>query len=223
MITMGLGAGTLAYFSDTEAAVDNTFTAGTIDISVDGQNPWTNTYKVRVDGDCSDAPDLKPSQVGYIRFPVENVGTNPLDLYKKVWNIDDTTGIETYKCTGIGAAVSSEPECEAAVANGGDANDISNWIFFDLKVNDKVLIKDGVLTVGKGATAPGATGSVEGQWMYLGRLQPGEAMKVEQSFHLYFSTSNLYQGDVMTFDETLLAYQCEGYIPTPPGGVMVFP
>ncbi len=36
---IAIGA-TTAYFSDTETSTGNTFSAGTIDIAVNGQNPW---------------------------------------------------------------------------------------------------------------------------------------------------------------------------------------
>lgn len=36
-----LGAGTFAYFSDIETSLGSTLTAGTVDIKVAGQNPWT--------------------------------------------------------------------------------------------------------------------------------------------------------------------------------------
>ena len=38
-----IGGGIYAYFSDVETSTDNTFTAGTLDLTVDTENPWTST------------------------------------------------------------------------------------------------------------------------------------------------------------------------------------
>jgi predicted ribosomally synthesized peptide with SipW-like signal peptide len=43
MIMALVGGGTWAFFSDPEAIVDNVFTAGTIDLHVDGDMSWTDT------------------------------------------------------------------------------------------------------------------------------------------------------------------------------------
>jgi len=209
IVATAAGAGTLAFFSDVEVATDNTFTAGTIDIAVDGENPWEKNYTVRVPGDTSNSPDLKPSQTGYINFTVKNVGTNPLDLWKMIDNVGCNTGAATYYCDcgeyGSGN-VSSEPECVAMCANQGkDKNDIDKWMYFDLSVDGEVIIPDESVRIG----------DVKGKYIYLGRLEPGHEVVVNQSFHLYNCTPNDYQGDVMEFDERLEAYQVEGYQPEP--------
>ena len=49
--------GTIAYFSDTETSTGNTFSTGTIDISVDDQNPWTKKFELK---------DMKPSETGIL-------------------------------------------------------------------------------------------------------------------------------------------------------------
>jgi len=70
-----LWAGTRAFFTDTETSTGNTFTTGTIDISVDDQNPWSRETPYKLE-------DMKPSQTDYIDFTVYNSGTNPVNLYK---------------------------------------------------------------------------------------------------------------------------------------------
>ena len=42
LVTGLVVGGTLAYFSDTETSTGNLFTAGTIDLEVNGTNPWTS-------------------------------------------------------------------------------------------------------------------------------------------------------------------------------------
>ena len=56
--------GTRALFTDEEVATGNVFEAGTIDIAVDGQNPW------EADGQYTIA-DMKPCYTDYIEFEIE--------------------------------------------------------------------------------------------------------------------------------------------------------
>ncbi len=74
--------GTIAYFSDTETSVGNTFTAGTIDISL---NPKGGQAVKTVSGDL----DLKPSQTGWTRTVVTNIGTNPAEIWKHIGNVEN--------------------------------------------------------------------------------------------------------------------------------------
>ena len=84
-----------AFFSDTETSTNNTFTAGTIDISVDGQNPWNKSWENYLD---------KPCQTNYMKFVVENVGENPANLWKRLYNVETNGGDNSY------CGASSEPE-----------------------------------------------------------------------------------------------------------------
>jgi len=108
--------GTIAYFSDTETSVGNTFTAGTIDISLNskgGQAVQT------VSGDL----DLKPSQTGWTKAVVTNVGTNPAEIWKHIGNVENREH-------GI-----VEPEQEYYDEHDGSENwKISNWIHYDMLV-----------------------------------------------------------------------------------------
>ena len=77
MLTVGVvlaavGGATYSYFSDTETSTGNTFTAGTIDISV-GDAPWTSGYTLS---------DMKPCYTDYIDFTIHNDGTNPANIWK---------------------------------------------------------------------------------------------------------------------------------------------
>jgi predicted ribosomally synthesized peptide with SipW-like signal peptide len=120
--------GTVAYFTDTETSTGNTFTAGTIDIAVNSQNPWSQTGQYHF-------ADMKPSQVEYSNFTINNVGTNPVNVWKKV------------DVTGTGGGVMSEPECleqsgtwdGAACTGGQEKSDIDTAITYDLSV----VLKDG--------------------------------------------------------------------------------
>jgi len=82
--------GTVAYFSDTETSTGNTFSTGVIDININGQNPWTQSWHIK---------DMKPCETGYITFNIQNPGNNPVNVWKTIKNI--TTNDEPI----------NEPEC----------------------------------------------------------------------------------------------------------------
>lgn len=197
--------GTTAYFTDEEKSEGNSFTAGTIDIAVDGQNPWTQSETLNV-------VDMKPSQHEYTEYVIKNVGTNPANVWKK---IDVKTQEE---------GTTSEPECVAyggtwtnpngPCTGGTPKNDIATVIRYDMsvwvynvdpKTNPsaqpvwwQVIYTD---EMGKMLSA------VNGQNILLGMIPEGWYMKVQQSYHMDKDTGNWAQGDKLTFDITLKAEQ----------------
>jgi predicted ribosomally synthesized peptide with SipW-like signal peptide len=120
-VVIGLVAsGTWAVFTDTETITNNTFTAGTIDISL---NPTDGQAVATVSGDL----DLKPCQVGYTRIIVTNDGTNPAEVWKHIANVvNDENDVV-------------EPEQAFYTANSGsDAYLLSDWIHYDMSVGEAV-------------------------------------------------------------------------------------
>ncbi|MCD6178138.1 hypothetical protein J7K03_02730 [bacterium] len=61
--------GTVAYFSDVEVSKGNTFSAGTLDLTVNNENPWTSTV--------FSISDVKPGDSGTAIIKLKNVGTLP--------------------------------------------------------------------------------------------------------------------------------------------------
>lgn len=211
LLTIGLvsavafGA-TRALFSDTETSVDNTFTAGTIDISVDDENSWERTEPFAL-------TDMKPCYTDYINFTIKNVGSNPANIWKKLGSIVTEDNIQ------------SEPECVEGGADwdassesctGGTytpKHDVQYYINYDLLVevydaaNAKVwwqaiyVDSDDVTVAEIAAMADG---------VYLGMLPVGYTMKVTQSYHMIDSVTNWAQGDEMSFDISLEAEQLTG-------------
>lgn len=192
--------GTYALFFDTEIAENNTVTAGTIDIAIDGQNPWTGSYSI---------PDIKPGETKYIEFNVKNVGQNPVNLSKKISNWQESTGIVSEpECTEqSGAWDNANNTCD--FNSHTDENDIQTQIIYDLSVEVyevgattpiwwQTIYADSenqTLASVYGPVTPGAYNSVK-----LGMLPVGATMKVKQSYHLNINTGNAYQGDQLTFD-----------------------
>ena len=60
-----------AYFNDTETSSGNSFTAGTIDLTVDAQNPWASTEFT--------AENLVPGSTGFKTMLLTNAGSSPRD------------------------------------------------------------------------------------------------------------------------------------------------
>lgn len=113
-----LGAGTFAYFSDTETSVGNTFTAGTIDISLNPE-AYDGQQVVTVEGDL----DLKPCQTGYTYTDLTNDGLNPCEVWKHVDNVvNEENGIVEPEQEYYNAHADSWTWC------------ISDWIRYDMYV-----------------------------------------------------------------------------------------
>ncbi len=202
--TAGYGV-TQALFSDEEVSGVNTFSTGTIDIKVNGQNPWNQTAGYTLS-------EMKPSYTGYIDFMIKNVGTNPANVWKT---------LESFAYDDPNDTV-SEPECEA---EGGGAtwdnanptpcpgrnaeNDIDSVINYDMKVE---LYKPG-------GTEPVwwetiyldsdevKMDTLKDKEMYLGMIPVGWKMKVTQSYHMVSEAGNKYQSDSIDFVINLRAEQ----------------
>jgi predicted ribosomally synthesized peptide with SipW-like signal peptide len=192
-----VAGGTWAYFSDTEESLGNTFTAGTIDISVNGENPWEGTGYFTI-------ADMKPCDVEYIDFTINNIGENEVDVWKH------------FEITGTSGGAMTEPECIAEngtwdsvnqqCQNNVPSDDIASVIDYDLVVDGVVIID---------ITADVQITDIECCWIYLGRIEPGEDMVVTQSYHMQGTAGNEYQGDTMDFTIELFAQQTRGCPPDP--------
>lgn len=84
---------TTAYFSDTETSSGNTFTAGTLDLAVDGENPATTTAKFNFG-------PLAPGATGTVTYDLENVGNLPGDLSLSSFNCTSSEGTNPESETG---------------------------------------------------------------------------------------------------------------------------
>jgi predicted ribosomally synthesized peptide with SipW-like signal peptide len=195
LIIAGIGgamvAGTRAFFSDTETSPNNTLAAGTIDISVDGQNPWTKTYLT------TDLDDLKPGMNKTITFPVKNEGVNDLVLWKRINIKVRDEGLNT------------EPECLAEQGTWSGTNctggtrktDVDSRIHYDmtLRLENMIPMAWNVMM-----------SDIDQLWIPLGKIAPGETVQVTQVYKLDDLTGNEYQGDKLTFDIDLYAEQLKG-------------
>lgn len=193
---IAIGA-TTAFFSDTETSTGNTFSAGTIDIAIDQQNPWTSHYSVG---------DLKPGETGNINFDITNVGQNPVNVSKTLTNIAGTGGAAIFNCGAYSA--SSEPECVAE--NGVPNDDVASKIVYDLSVevyaspaSTTPIWWQEIYNVGEGKSLTDVYGANGGGYVALGMIPVGGHMKVTQSYHFNPNAGNEYQGDALSFDITI--------------------
>lgn len=196
--------GTTAFFSDTETSTGNTFTAGTIDISVDSMNPWNESFTLA---------DMKPSYVDYINFEIQNTGSdpNPVDVYKKLVVTNETTGAVSEPECSDQSGVWSGSQC--AFPTSGDNNNLSSAIWYDLSV--EVFDASGAKIWWQTLYLDSDHKTIDDVYggnkeVYLGMIPSGGKMKVKQSYHLATETGNWAQGDQMTFNINLRAEQIQG-------------
>ena len=131
VLCLGLMGAAFAYFSDTETSTGNTFTAGTIDLAVNDENPWVGT--VAMFTDIKPCEDLAPMTAKF-----ENVGNNEgvltfgfdyVDKDKEVPGgsefVGDITADEFAAILYV-AAVTYQYECPAEGYVGAVHDDLSN-------------------------------------------------------------------------------------------------
>lgn len=183
------GAGVYAYFTDTETIAENVFQAGTVDIEISAGEEETLPFYI---------DDMKPCEVGYGTMRIDNVGTNPVNVYKLITNITCEGGIH--------------PESEYDEDPDDTKNWIDEWITYDLSVEvynaagtrvwwQVVFPEDTDLTIYEISNFG---------WSPLGMIPFEGYMIVTQSYHMKADTGNWAQGDKMTFDIVINAEQLNG-------------
>lgn len=178
--------GTIAYFSDTETSNNNVISAGTIDIAVDGENPWSEDSLYNIAG-------LEPSDETDINVTLENVGTNDVVIWKKVSATDDGNLMSEPECLAEGGTY-ADPVCSA----NSPVDDISSQFVYSM-------------TIGGGTNIDQAwdvrVSDINDLWIPVGRLNQGQTVTVDQNYYFDETAGNEYQGDSMTLDITFYAEQ----------------
>ena len=195
--------GTIAYFSDTETSAGNTFSTGVIDIKIDEQNPWTESWNIK---------DMKPCETGYITFNIQNPGDNPVNVWKTV-TVTETidTPINEPECVyGGGAWDATNKACD--ITHYTPKSNLQDWMNYDLSVFVPIADnKDGGWwqTIYKDEDNK-RVGQINGQPIFLGMIPAKGSMKVTQSYHLIPETQNWAQADTMKFNITIYGEQLKG-------------
>ncbi len=188
---MAAGAGTIAYFHDTETSKGNTFTAGELDLHID----WTEYYngeliEERALGDLDGEPifmleDIKPGDNGEATISI-HVANNPALLWITLENIvDNENGM-------------NEPEMEVDDDNTGD---LSEHMMFTIWIDDGNNILD-----------PGETIICEDTLADVGTIGPAY---IENCCVYYlgvhwwvpWDTGNVIQSDSLSADISFYAEQ----------------
>ncbi len=183
LMTVGLacaliGGGIYAYFSDVETSTGNTFTAGTLDLTVDTENPWTSTAVT--------VSDMEPGAAASpVDISCENAGTLTGDLYMKITGVTDTgETITEPECVAEGGTWSGS--CSGNVA----VDDISTQITLSCEVDGTAVSGlDGVLL-----------SAVPTTWTLIkDDLAGSGSITLSLGGSLGSGAGNEYQGDRSTF------------------------
>ena len=198
LVTIGLlasviGVGTYAYFSETETSSGNTMTAGSLDLKV-----WNPDTSMWVDDPNVPAlvtiSDMKPSYEKWSDAIYLKVVDNPAKLWKRITNVQCVGGVFPEPEQAVETAA-NEQHTNTLADMGQGTNWLPGVTEFAMKINDGT------------ATSPVILNGILGQWQYLGVVEQGQQIKVEQYFHMVNTAGNEYQGDQCTFSEQFLAHQ----------------
>ena len=191
MMAALIGGGVFAYFNDVETSADNSFTAGTLDLTVDGANPWAST-KIT-------AANMKPGSSGAVDCTLVNAGNLAGTLTVDIKSLVDSQGT----CT--------EPECvnEGGTYSGGVCTG-NTPVNLSAKMDIVVWVDDGA---GSGTANNGIKDGTEQQlfsgtlfaadaaatWSVTGGLGAGTTTYIGISYSIATTVTNEIQGDSSTF------------------------
>lgn len=186
------GAGTFAYFTDTETT-QGTFTAGTLDLVVDGMNGVKTNFEIE---------NVQPSYNESCEVNLTNIGT--CDGYLSIWmeNLtDDDNG-----CTVPEAAV---PDNSCGPNGGGELSQNLYIVIQDETVSPVHVYYDDTLA------NFAATHSNQSTQLDLGDLDAGESRDITFGYYVPSNVGNIIQSDSSTFDVVVDLLQIEMPKPYP--------
>lgn len=192
--------GSIAYFSDTETSEGNSIVAGTIDIAVDGENPWGKSYTGQWGNFMpGDHPET-------ISFTVKNVGNNPATIWKQFQVVGQNTGtVSEPECTDQGGEwKNSTLTCD--FGSNTDNNNLAAYLNYDMTVGSTLVIDPAWGVRVK---------DIRDLWVPVATLKVGEEITITQNYVLDASAGNALQGDVINFNIVLYAEQYMGTGPGP--------
>jgi predicted ribosomally synthesized peptide with SipW-like signal peptide len=189
--SMLIGAGTVAYFSDTETSKGNTFTVSTespnLELSPCGTQPYLPF----------DVEDIKPGHSGVADVNVSNIGTAAGWLSMKLINcVNDENGL-------------LEPEIEAGDTTA-DEGELDQFLYLIIWFDDN---NDGVKQPGWRVLPGGEQPIIEGYFDGLcgikipidgdptyDKLKPGMTWTIGIKWSLASEVGNIIQSDSLSFD-----------------------
>jgi spore coat-associated protein N len=177
-----VGGGVYAYFSDVETSTGNTFTAGTLDLNLDGGN--TNVVKFTVG-------DVAPGDSGNGTWTVSNVGS--IDGYLDLESVSVTEGIGT----------TTDPEV-ADEPSHGDTAQLGSYLLAHLFVdtNDNGSWDSGETDIFGSDGSPAAINTIAGSYDQNLSLPHGSTNYITLVWSVPGDTDNRIQGDNVTLEMT---------------------
>jgi spore coat-associated protein N len=177
-----IGGGVYAYYNDTETSTGNTFTAGTLDLNLDGGN--TNVVKFTVD-------DTKPGDSGNGTWTVTNTGS--IDGYLDLESVGVTEGTGT----------TTEPEL-ADEPTHNDTIQLGNFLLAHIFVdtNNNGSWDAGEADIFGTYASPAAINTIAGSYDLSLSLAQGSTNYITLAWSIPTSTDNRIQGDNVTMNAT---------------------
>lgn len=165
-----IGGGAYAYFSDTESTAGNQFTAATLNLEINDEDPWAI--------DVFDVTFLKPGDSGYTCLKIENTGSTAGTLTIDIPTITDGAG--------------TTPEPEPTPDNGEISENLDIVVWEDANQDGVVDVGETTLYIGKLSAA------TTGPWSY-GSFGVGATDYISISYSVDTSVANDIMGDTCTF------------------------
>ena len=183
LVSALIGGGVFAYFSDVETSTGNTFTAGTLDLNLDGGN--TNVVKFTVS-------DVKPGDSGGGSWTVANVGSIAGYLDLESISVSEAIGTTT------------DPE-EADEPTGVDTIQLGTYLMVHLFVdtNNNGSWDAGEADIFGTDAAPAAINTIAASYaLDLSLAASGGTNYITLVWSVGTGTDNRIQGDSVTLDIT---------------------
>lgn len=186
-----IAGGIYAFYSNLESSAGNSFTAGSLDLVVDSENPWTSV-KITASG-------MVPGDNGVVDCTLENIGSIAGALTADITNLVDDQG------------AMFEPECvdEGGTYAGGACvgntpGNLSDVIDMDIWVDDGAGggtanngVQDGTEQLLFSGTLAGAAAA--GPWSITGGLGAGGTTYIGISYSIDNAAGNEIMDDSSTF------------------------
>lgn len=153
VVSVSAGAGTWAYFTDEEATTGNTFTAGTVDISLDEDGTPGDDVEF-----SAGFGNMKPGDVVSFTIDVTNIGTLPVN-YSILAELDgDIIHIDSMDPTVTSVKVDSVETLSDSMTIGGadDSDEVVVEITFPIGADNTYQGQSGILNVTFSATQQGS-------------------------------------------------------------------
>ncbi len=193
-----ISIGTFAYFSDTETSNNNTFTAGTLNLTVD-TNDGTNTVKFTV-------TNANPGQNGTSTWALVNVGNSA--GYVDLESIS-VTSTENYNLATNEAEAADDTDTSNLTGGGELAANMDVVLFVDDGIGGGTAnngIKDG----GEVAIYTGKLNAIAGSYNQNLALAASGTAYISMGWSVATSVNNIIQGDSAILNMTFELGQTSG-------------